>query len=418
MEKNNVGYFQGEAMKIKLDKAQQILLAQTKVMNEEDINLTQGWRRVLAQTINAGTDFPPFDRSPLDGYAVIADEVRGATVDCPVTLRVVDNIPAGTVGQVTVIPGTAARIMTGAPIPAGATGVVRLESTQASDGLVSVLDGDRTDKNICLQGEEIAAGEMVLKRGAVINAGTMGMLALLGISLLRVYKRPKVAIIATGSEIVPVEAPLTPGTIRNSNSYMLIAQVEEAGGEPVFMGIVPDDTSRIAESLRAAENCDLIITTGGVSVGDYDLMGQVYQRLGANVLFERVGMKPGMPVMAASKENCLYMGLSGNPAAAAIAFEQLVRPVIRKMAGHTALWRPRIRAVLTAPFTKPSNSVRFVWARCSQRQGRVEIEPLQLQGNGMMKSAMLANALAVIPENSPPLAAGTEVEAIILDTWY
>lgn len=401
-------------MAVSLELAQDKLLKAVQVLAAEEVALADSWRRVLADQIEADTDFPPFDRSPLDGYALIAADVAEATPERPVVLEVVDDIPAGSVPRVAVRPGTAAKIMTGAPVPEGATGVVRREDVREEEGRATVFAGAGAAGNLCRRGEEIAAGEKVIAAGTVVNAGVMGLLALLGVSRPRVFKRPRVALLATGSEVADIEAPLLPGAIRNSNSYMLAAQVRDAGAEPVMFGIARDEVAAIMSRLADAAACDLIVTTGGVSAGDYDLLADVYREMGISVLFERVGMKPGMPVLAGRKDGKLYVGLSGNPAAASVAFEQIVRPVLLKMGGRTAWWRPRAKALLTAPFTKSSGATRFVWASCRPANGSLTVEPLPLQGNGMLKSAVTANALIVIPAGSPPLAAGSTVEICLL----
>jgi molybdopterin molybdotransferase len=242
----------------------------------------------------------------------------------------------------------------------------------------------------------------------------MGMLALLGKARPLVFQRPRVALIATGSEILPVEAALVPGKIRNSNSYMLSAQVSEAGAQTVYLGSAADDVGDIARSLEMVQDCDLIITTGGASVGDYDLIRKVYDQLDIQLLFDRVSMKPGMPVLAGTKQGKLYLGLSGNPAAAAVSFEQLVRVVLMKMSGRSNWWRPTVQATLTASFPKSTGARRFVWAKCWQKNGDILVEPLKHVSNGMLKSSMTANSLIVIPENSPPLSAGHMVEVMLL----
>lgn len=401
-------------MALPLTAAQDILLRAAAVLPPENAVLAECWQRVLAADVTAAIDFPPFDRSPLDGYALIAAEVTAATHEQPVWLQVVDDIPAGSLPRTDIRPGTAARIMTGAPVPAGATGVVRLEDTRKEGGRVAIMAGTLAGKNICRRGEEIAGGQVVLQAGSVIGSGAMGLLALLGVSRPAVFRRPRVALIATGSEIVPVEAPLVPGAIRNSNSYMLSAQIADAGALAINFGIVRDEVAAIAARLTAAGNCDLVVTTGGVSAGDYDLLADAYRQLGIAVLFNEVDIKPGMAMLAGHKNGRLYIGLSGNPAAASVAFELLARPVLCKLGGHSRLWRPRTRARLTAAFAKASPVIRFVWASCRLEQGCLVAEPLPLQGNGMLKSAVSANALVIVPANSPPLVAGDEVEVMLL----
>ncbi len=401
-------------MSVPLEVARDIMLKAVSVAAAEEVALADCWRRVLAEEIVAAADFPPFDRSPLDGYALVAAEVTGAAPQRPVTLEVVDDIPAGSVPRADVRPGTAAKIMTGAPVPAGATGVVRREDTREADGRVAIFAGAGAAANICRRGEEIAAGEKVVAAGTVVNVGAMGLLALLGKARPRVYKRPRVALLATGSEVADVDAPLPPGAIRNSNSYMLTAQVLDAGAEPVLLGVARDEVPVIIGRLATAGDCDMIVTTGGVSAGDYDLLTDVYREMGIEVLFDRVGIKPGMPVLAGFRDGKPYVGLSGNPAAASVAFEQIVRPALLKMGGRRDIWRPRTEALLIAPFVKTSGAVRFVWARCQPVNGSLTVEPLPLQGNGMLKSAVAANAMIVIPAGSPPLAAGSMVEVCLL----
>ena len=399
---------------VKLEIAQEILLNLVTVMPKERVALQECWRRILGESVTSDMDFPPFTRSPLDGYALIAEDVTTATPENPVILEQIDYIPAGGNPSKTISAGTASRIMTGAPIPPNATGVIRLEDTIVNGDSVSIVDGRGAEKNICLQGEEIFLGEEVVSQGTIINFGVMGMLAVLGKSRPYVFRKPRVALIATGSEIVPVDFPLAPGKIRNSNSYMLSAQVTEAGGQTVLMGNASDNIDEIAHLLESASDCDLFVTTGGASVGDYDLIGEVYKKLGITLLFDRVSMKPGMPVLAGTRDGKLYLGLSGNPAAAAMSFEQLVRPVLMKMAGRKVWWRPRIKGILASPFKKKTGAKRFVWARCWQAETDMLVEPSRALGNGMLKSAMGANALIVIPEDSSPLAVGTEVEVILL----
>lgn len=401
-------------MTLKLEIAQQILLNAVSVMSKEQVPLAECWQRVLAETVVADTDFPPFDRSPLDGYAVIPADVAAATNEKPVVLRQIDNVPAGSIARETVVPGTACRIMTGAPIPPGASGVVRLEDTASAAGLVEIFDGRGIGQNICRRGEEVAAGEEVISVGTVIRAGVMGMLAVLGKDKPLVFRKPRVALLATGSELIPVSEPLVPGKIRNSNSYMLSGQVYEAGAEPIVLEDACDDVDQIVQRIEEAPECDVYLTTGGASVGDYDLMRQVFDKMGISVMFDRVSMKPGMPVLAGTLGGKVYLGLSGNPASASNAFEQLVRPLLLKMSGRVHWWRPQVKAVLTTAFTKGTGVKRFVWSRCWQEGREYLVEPLGLQGNGMLKSVLAANALIVIPADRPSLASGTEVDVLLL----
>lgn len=403
---------------IKLETAQDILLKATSVLPAEKLLLEHCWQRILAEDVIAGTDFPPFDRSPLDGYAVIAAEVAQASKNKPVRLRQIENVPAGKTPVQAVSPGNAIRIMTGAPIPQGATGVVRLEDVAVEKDIVEVLDGSGVEANICRKGEEIRLNETVLSAGTVITAGAMGLLAMLGVVRPRVYSRPRIGVLATGSEVIPAGAQLRPGKIRNSNTYMVSALIQAAGGLPVPLGEVADSVEAILERLADSPECDILITTGGASVGDCDLIGKVYEQLGIELLFDRVSMKPGMPVLAGLKAGKMYFGLSGNPASAAISYDQLVRPVIFKLSGRKELWRPVFKAILAAPYGKSTAARRFVWATCRQGDGAVLVNPIETQGNGMLRSSAAANCLIVVPENTPSLPAGTAVDIVLLTEQF
>jgi molybdopterin molybdotransferase len=401
-------------MASKLETVQQTLLEVVRTAGTELLPLEQCWQRVLAEDVAADMDFPPFDRSPLDGYAVIAAEVEAAGRERPVVLREVESVAAGEVPRQIVVSGTACRIMTGAPLPEGATGVVKLEDTVRLGRRIHILNGAGAARNICRRGEEIAAGEVAVAAGTLLNSGAMGTLALLGRARPLVHRRPRVGIIVTGSELATVDDALPPGKIHDSNSYMLGAQVRDAGAEPVLFGVIRDDVSAICAVIEKAGDCDMVITTGGVSVGDYDLARLVFTRLGIATLCERVDMKPGMPVLAGLLADRLVVGLSGNPAAASIAFEQIIRPLLLKMGGRKAWWRQSARGTMTKAFAKGSGARRFVWAYSWLGEAGLLVEPLPLQGNGMLKSAIAANSLIAVEAGSPPIGAGENIQVILL----
>ncbi|MHC1711251.1 MAG: gephyrin-like molybdotransferase Glp [Solidesulfovibrio sp.] len=401
-------------MALNLDLVQQSLLNVARIVDTETVALEQCWQRVLAESVVADIDFPPFDRSPLDGYAVIAAEVEGASPVDPVILQEIDIVPAGEVAHVAVRPGTACRIMTGAPLPVGATGVVKKEDTTRLGDLVQINQGKGAGKNVCRQGEELRRGESALSPGTVINTGCMGTLALLGRDKPLVFRRPRVGILGTGSELAMVSDKLVPGKIHDSNSYMLCAQVREAGGEPVLLGVIHDEVAAIGKRLDQALDCDMVITTGGVSTGDYDLVKEVFTGLGVTLLFEKVRMKPGMPGLGGVRGEQLFVGLSGNPAAASISFEQIIRPVLLKMGGRTAWWRRSARATMTKSFAKGGGPKRFVWAYSWLGETGLLVEPLPLQGNGMLRSSIRANSLISVEENSPPIRQGENIEVLLL----
>ncbi len=401
-------------MAISLEDAMAILLKKVKVQEKVFLPLEDCYNRVLAEDIIADMDFPPFDRSPLDGYAVRMKDVKQASALQPVVLKQVDYVPAGSWPSKKVEPGMATRIMTGAKIPEGADAIIRLEDTTVLQDMVSIFTAADANQNICRQGEEIYNGQIMLKKGMVIKDGALGILAMLGKSSPLVYRKPKVAILATGTEIIAIDQPLERGKIRNSNNYMLMAKVREAGGEPILLGQVQDDIKEIERMLAGHENVDMYITTGGASVGDYDLMEQLFSKMGISPLFTRLAMKPGMPVIAGYWHDSLMVALSGNPASANVSFEVLLRPLLRKMSGAQLIERPRTQAKLKKAFNKKSKSRRFIWARCEHIDGRLYAEPIGYQGNGMLAGLLPANALLDISEGSSCLPIGTTVEVRLL----
>jgi molybdopterin molybdotransferase len=407
----------GNDSAVTLEDARQALLDACRIATGKRTPLTKCWGRVLAEDITSDMDFPPFDRSPLDGYAVRMDDIRAASKRNPAALRQIEYLPAGGCPQLRVGVGDAARIMTGAKMPDGADAVVRLEDTYVEGQQVFILSSGENDKNICKRGEEFRAGELVLKKGSCVQEGAIGTLALLGRDKPMVYTKPKVGILATGSELLPVSAQLQPGMIRDTNSNMLDAKVRAAGGAPVMMGQVSDDVDAMIERIQSYPRLPIYLVTGGASVGDYDLTGRLFERLGIPILFDRVAIKPGMPVIAGRWGDSLIIALSGNPAACIVSFEVLVRPLIRRIAGFTQFEPIRIRAKLAGKFEKASPVRRFIWAICFVVDGILFATPLEHQGNGMLRAIDKANVLLDIPAKSPPLDRGQEVLAILLPTW-
>jgi len=400
---------------IPLEKAQQIILQEAGVLPAEEIGLLQSLNRVLAHDIYAGDNLPPFDRSPLDGYAVRAEDIAPASLENPVCLEVIEEIRAGYEAVREVTPGTAIAVMTGSPLPGGADVVVMFEETQRQGQAVSVCKSYPANSNISRAGEDVRKGEMVLEAGSVITPGAVGMLAALGYSRVEVFRRPRVALLSTGDELVDIDQPLRPGKIRNSNLYALAAAVQEAGGETVLLGVAPDEREATAHKVsQGLAEADLVLTTGGVSVGDYDVVKEVLAGLGADLLFWRVAMKPGTPSVAAKKGDKLVIGLSGNPAAALITFELLVRPALRKMQGRKGIWRQGATAVMEDQFLKNGRQRRFLRAMVYREKGGYRVALAGKQNPGVMKSILHCNALIDVPPERGPLQAGDTVEVILL----
>ncbi|SFL70948.1 molybdopterin molybdotransferase MoeA [Pelosinus propionicus] len=382
--------------------------------NTTRLPLAECFGRILAEDITSTMDFPPFNRSPLDGYAVQFKDIIHASAEHPALLTQIESVPAGSVPYNTISSGQATRIMTGAKIPEGADAVVRLEDTGTVNSQIAIWTAEKAATNICSQGEEIRINEKVLTAGTLLEEGALGLLSMLGHANPLIFHKPKIGILATGSELLSPSDPMKPGKIRDSNSYMLLAKVLKAGGEPVLLGRVEDNLSSIITKLSAHPNLPLYITTGGASVGDYDLMEKLFQELQVPLLFKGVAIKPGMPVLAGIWKNSLLMALSGNPAAGSVSFEMLITPLIRKIAGLRNWKHKKSTVKLWGTFKKTSPTRRFVWARWFVKQGTIYAEPLSHQGNGMLKSALEANALLEIPAHNPIIENGTELEAVLL----
>lgn len=399
---------------IVLENAIALLLDHTPHSATVRLPLAECFGRILAEDIISTMDFPPFNRSPLDGYAVQMADIIHASPEHPIPLTQIEAVPAGSVPQKVVSSGYATRIMTGAKIPEGADAVVRLEDTRLANGQVEILTADKAATNICSQGEEIAVNEKVLTTGTLLEEGALGLLSMLGHAAPLVFYKPKVGILATGSELLSPSDPIKPGKIRDSNSYMMLAKVRKAGGDPVLLGQVQDDLDSIITKLSEQPDLPVYITTGGASVGDYDFMEKLFHTLKIPILFQGVAIKPGMPVLAGVWKNSVLIALSGNPAASSVSFELLASPLIRKITGLNNWDHKKTTVKLRGTFNKTSPTRRFIWARWFCEQGSIFAEPLSHQGNGMLKSALEANALLEIPAHNPPIENGAELEAILL----
>ncbi len=397
-----------------VDEAQKQILAVAGPVGTERINLTDALGRVLGEEIRAGRDQPPWDNSAMDGYAVRWDDVRAAGERNPARLRIVEEIPAGAMPRKTVRPGEASRIMTGAPMPPGADTVIRKEDTrEESPDAVQILIPGEKGEFVRRRGMDVRAGSALLGPGTVIGPAQIGMLAAAAQVMVTVFRRPRVAILATGNELADLDEPLTDEKIMNTNSYALGAQVREAGGEPFLLGIARDTPAdlrgKMSEALSFLGSGDLLISSGGVSVGKYDFIKEVYRDLGIEMKFWRVAMKPGSPLAFGSKGDRLVFGLPGNPVSAMVTFEIFVRPVLRKIAGASEIFRPRVVARLDRDYEKSPEKSYFLRGRLEIRDGRYVVDPAGIQDSGVLSSMLAANALIILPEGRTKFRAGDEV---------
>jgi molybdopterin molybdotransferase len=395
------------------------MLAGIAPLDVEAVPLSRALGRVLARDVVSPVSLPPWDNASMDGFAVRASDARGASAQSPVRLRVVETIAAGTRGTRVIGAGEAARIMTGAPVPEGVDSVVRVEDTDAGTDIVTIRDDRDVDRNIRQRGEDVRADTIVMRAGTLIGPAHAGVLASVGCASPMLYRRPRVAILATGNELVPLEefSRVVAGErIVSSNSYALEAAVTAAGGEPVSLGIAPDDRDGLADRLRAAEGCDMLLTTGGVSVGDFDYTREVVAALGGTLSLWRVRMRPGAPIGFGSLFGVPWLGLPGNPVSSLVTFELFGRPLLRTLGGHRRPHRRTIPVVLdeavhlAAPLT---HFLRGVLARGSD--GALHARLTGAQSSGMLTSMSSADVLLVVPPEPPEVPAGATLSAIPLD---
>jgi molybdopterin molybdotransferase len=361
----------------------------------------------------------------MDGYAVRAADTEGASQDNPVVLRVVADLAAGGVWQGTLEPGTAIRIMTGAPIPDGADAVVQFENTdegtrpadageRAERAEVSILSPASPRLNVRDAGEDIKEGELVLAKGTVLRPSEIGVLASLGYPTVFVYRRPWVAVIATGDELTPLGTELEPGKIYNSNSYSIASLAKHYGAIPAMFDIVRDKREELADALKRATGADFIITTGGVSMGDFDMVKNVLASEG-DFDFWRVRMKPGKPIAFGKIGGVPVLGLPGNPVSAMVTFEMFARPAILKMLGKSYWHKPAIEATLLDGDRNRDGRRVYLRAHVEKRDGEYFASLTGPQGSGILTSMSAANGLAIIPEDVAEVKAGDKVQVLMLD---
>jgi molybdopterin molybdotransferase len=373
---------------------------------------------VLAEDVTSPLDVPAWTNSAMDGYATRAADVRGASRTAPVRLRVVDTIPAGQFPARAIGPGECSRIFTGAPLPDGADTVVRQEDTDGGAESVTVLDGRDAGVNIRRAGEDMRRGVTVLTAGTALGPAHLGVLASLAVGHPMVYRRPRIAILGSGDEIVDVDRPdeiLSGRKTASSNTHTLIALVREAGGEPLNLGIARDTAVSLREHLTRAADADLIVTTAGISVGEHDYVRMVLEEMGAVHRFWKLRMRPGAPVGFGLMGEVPWIGLPGNPVSTMVTFELFVRPAIRAMIGHPLPFRRSRRVRVAEAVTLRPRLQHFLRAVVSEGDAGLEVRLTGPQGSGILTSMVKANALLIIPEGQFETPAGAEASAILLD---
>lgn len=412
---------------ISVDEALAEILSHVHPLDLETVHILDALGRVLAEDIVSDINVPPFDNSAMDGYAVRSSDLQGATLETPARLEVLGSVAAGYVAGMRVAPGTSIRIMTGAPMPDGADAVVPYEETSDFDRSKEArlaVPADRIEVRTAVEprahvrpaGEDIHRGERVMARGRVLRPQEIGVLASLGHETVLVHRRPRVAILATGDELLEVHEPLEPGKIRNSNEYTNAALVMRTGGIPIRLGIARDTKEDLAAKIRSGleQGADLFLTSGGVSVGDYDVVKDVLGTEG-QMQFWQVRMKPGKPLAFGLLPGRVpLIGLPGNPVSAMVSFEQFARPAMLKMLGHTDLGKPTVRAIMDEPLTN-SGRRGYVRVIVTRREDGFHARTTGEQGSGVLTSMSKANGLAVVSEGTRYVEAGSELTVQMLD---
>lgn len=402
------------------DDALRTILAAAGTLEPETCPSADALGRVLAEPVLSSRTLPPFDVSAMDGYALRAADLAGATPEAPVALPVAFEVAAGARPDRAIAVGESARIFTGAPLPPGADAVVRQEEVARAGAHARFGIPVAPGENVREAGEDVRAGDRVLEAGARLGPGPIGMLAALGRSVVAVHRRPRVAILSGGDELIEPDGDPAGGRIVSSNSYSIAAQCREAGAESTYLGIARDTPEDLERVVRAGLWADVLVSSAGVSVGDHDYVRPVLERLGCELVFWGVEIRPGFPLVFGRfpARGSLVFGLPGNPVSAMVTFEEFVRPVLRKLAGHRALHRPRIEAVLGETLRKGAGRMHFVRVRLERSDGRIVAWSTGSQSSGVLRSMALAHGLLVFPAEATSLAEGTSVPVRVLDEEF
>ena len=401
-----------EARMIPEEEARRIVLAKALPLGTEHVPVEQALGAVLAEEVASDIDMPPFNRAAMDGYAVrLAD-----TAVTPAELTIVECIKAGDVPKHTVGAGQCSEIMTGAPVPDGADAVVPVEQTEpVGHSQVRILEPVAAKSNIAQQGEDLRRGDVVLEPGRVLRSAEIGLLAMVGRREVEVYGRPRVAILATGDELIEPDQAPRPGQTRNCNNSSLLAECARAGFQAAALGIARDTREELETKIRAGLEADVLLVSGGVSMGRYDLVPQVFEALGAKVHFSKVAIKPGKPTVFATCAKRLVFGLPGNPVSVIVAFRLFVEPALWKMAGQLD-WAPQMTSVkLTGSLCNRGDRRTYLPARLTSSTGGLLADPVPSHGSGDLMALTNADALIQVEAGAGEVSAGTEVPALLLE---
>lgn len=403
---------------VSFDEARSIVLSSVKKRGNERLPFENIYGRILQEDVRSEYNIPPLNNSAMDGFAVRWTDTVDASLEHPVELTVTGEVRAGGLyANLYVEEHTALRIMTGAPIPEGADAVIPVENTREDTvrGVVAVLKKSQLHENIRFAGEDVKAGQIVLEAGTIMRSADIGLLAAVNKREVSVYSKPTVAIISTGDEIAEVGADLAPGQIRNSNAYSLQSEIAKYNGVPVYYGIAKDSLSETRKIFLRALEHDIVISTGGVSMGKYDLVKNVLNELGVDILFETIKMKPGKPVVFGVRDNTLVFGLPGNPVSTLVSFIEFVRPALLKMSGAKNLNKPEVLAICDNDIYKKSGRKEFIRGFFHIKEGVINVTTTGPQGSGILRSMSVANCLIIMNEESSGCRKGDQVIIQLID---
>jgi molybdopterin molybdotransferase len=403
---------------LSVEEARDTILANATLLAPETMPLDEAAGLVLAQDVMAWGNVPPFANSAMDGFAVRSDDIADASEAYPVRLHIVEDIPAGHVATGVVSPGTAMRIMTGAPLPGGADTVVHVEVTRVEGSDVLILLALKRGWNVREAGEDMQGGAVVVPAGTVLRPAEIGVCAAAGHATVSVIRRARVAVLTTGNELVDAASRPGPGQIRDANAHSLRAQVAALGALPVVVARVPDTPDAVRAALEhVLQEADVVLTNGGISVGDYDFVKDVLEQMGAQLVFWRVKQKPGKPMAFWTLGEKRIIGLPGNPVSCMVCVEQYVRPLVRAMMGHVLLHRPLRACALDSGYDKSGDTGRlhFVRVHVTDDRGELHASVAGAQGSGILTSMARANGIALIPEDVNLVERGTPVQVQMTD---
>jgi len=403
-------------LSVSVEEALEIVLNSVNPLGCEDIPIMEASNRVLYEDIVSDRMIPPLDDSAMDGYAIIAEDTHGASKNDPVKLRIIGEIQAGAsiVGK-HVSKGTAIRIMTGAPIPEGADSVIQFEDTEEEDGYVKIFRETAKCENRRFAGENIKTGDKVLQKGDRLRSADVGILASLNYRTVRVYKQPTVSIISTGDELADIGEEIQIGQIRNVNAYTLYSEVKRYNALPDYLGIAKDTLKDTKEMLSRALKSDVVISTGGVSMGKYDFVKDVYSDLNIEIQFEWVNVKPGRPCTFGKKGNKLIFGLPGNTVSSLASFIQFVRPALLRLMGAKRIKKPIVNAFLEDDINKQPGKVHLVRGCFTIKNNEFYVSTTGNQNSSVLRSLSKANCLIVVPEHIAKVRAGERVAIQLID---